>query len=365
MAQLVPPVKIAATADFRAGPRITNEMLADALGGKDVPLACRFFGVEGRHWAADLETGTVDPANLSSGLAIQAGRRALEKAGVAANEIDAVICATCPPEFLLPQTSALVQTGLGIPDARCLDLRAGCAGVVQALDLGAMLIANGRARHVLVTGSDCFSPQNWPRVQDAAARSMDDVMDAAMLSDMAAAAVLSPCDEGAPGQLLYAASGSPRPEVAPGLVTEPLVPHSMLPFEWAPKRKMAQPPRVSQRHNLIGSHLPEVIREAIRAAEAAAGLAWSDYAAVIGPQANPALMRAVNEQVSLQEAGEVIEDERKPFVIGHEIGNCPGAAVLQGYHILGEKAPPPAGSRVLLLGAESPRWTYSLLVVGT
>ena len=174
---------------------------------------------------------------------------------VAAAEIDAVICATCTPEFLLPQTSTLVQTGLGIPDCRCLDLRAGCAGVVQALDLGAMLIANGRARHVLVTGSDCFSPQNWPRVQDAAARSMDDVMDAAMLSDMAAAAVLSPCEEGAHGQLLFAASGSPRPDLDPGLVTEPLVPHRMLPFEWAPKRKMAQPPRVSQRHNLIGSYL--------------------------------------------------------------------------------------------------------------
>ena len=363
MGQLSPPVKIAATADFRPGPRISNEMLAESLGGKDVPLACRFFGVEGRHWAADLATGEVDPSHLTSGLAIRAGRAALDRAGLEPDRIDAVICATCTPEFLLPQTSTLVQTGLGIPDPRCLDLRAGCAGVVQAIDLGAMLIANGRARHVLVTGSDCFSPQNWPRVQEPSVRSMDDVMDAAMLSDMAAAAVLSPCDDGEPGQLLYAASGSPRPEVEPGLVTEPLVPLSMLPFEWAPRRKMARPPRVSQRHNLIGTHLPQVIREAIRAAEAASGLGWTDFSAVIGPQANPALMRTVNEQVSLQEVGEVVEDERKPFVIGHRIGNCPGAAVLQGYHILCDEAPPPPGSRVLLLGAESPRWTYSLLVV--
>ena len=360
---MVAMARILATADFRPGERITNEQLVAELGGKDVPLACRHFGVQGRYWSVDLHTGAMDPAHVNSGLCIGAGRRAVAASGIEPGEIDAVISATCTPEFALPQTSALVQTGLGIPDCRCIDLRSGCAGVVSALDLASLLITAGRARHVLVTGSDCFSPTNAPRVRDRSARSKDDVMDAVMLSDMAAAAVLGPAEPGNPGEILCSAAGSPRPDVPPGLVTEPGVPMEALPFQWAPSRKMNPPPRVSQRHNLIGEHLPHVIIEAIRAAERHSGLGWTDFAAVIGPQANPRLMRTVLHQVSEAECGEVIEDPRKPFIIGERIGNCPGAAVLQAFHIMQDEDPLPAGSKVLLLGAESPRWTYSLMVL--
>lgn len=357
------PARIVATADYRPNELITDEALAAALGGRDVPMACRFSGVTGRHWSADPHTGDVDPDHLTSGLSASAGRRALAAASVDPGRIGAVISATCTPETALPQTSALVQTGVGIPDCQCIDLRSGCAGIVTGLDLAASLVQQGRAEHVLVTGADCFSPLNLPRLQDRSSRSVEDVMDAVMLSDMAVAAVVSRCEPGEPGEILSFAAGSPRPQVPPGLVTEPMVPIEMLPFEWAPSRKMGRPPRVSQRHRLIAEHLPSVIEEAVGVAERMADTRWLDFSAVIGPQANPVLMRDVLRSVSLAICGEIVEDERHPFVIGDRIGNCPGAAVLQGYHLLLQEMPPEPGSRVLLLGAESPRWLYSVMVV--
>lgn len=357
------PVRILATAEHRPGETISNERLAELLGGKDVPLACRFSGVRGRHWAVDPETGWLDPTRTNSALVIRAGRAALERAGIAPDEVDLVICATCTPELLLPQTSALVQTGLRIPDCRCIDLRAGCAGVVSALDLARHLIQSGSVRHALVAGSDCFSPLAWPRLQDPATRSMDDVHDAAMLSDAAAAAVLGRGEPGEPGTLGFAASGSPLPDTPPGLATEPLVPRESLPFEWAPRRKLVRPPRVSTRHPLIAEHLPRLVQTAVERLEREAGLEWPAFGAVIGPQANPNLTRQTIQKVSEALTGETRPDPRRPFTIGDRIGNCPGAAVLQAYHLLLEEDPPPAGSAVALLGIESPRWTYSLLVL--
>lgn len=357
------PVRILATAEFRPGEVITNDRLAALLGGKDVPLACRHSGVHGRYWALDPDTGVLPPGLTNSGLCARAAGQALQRAAVAPDQVDLVICSTCTPEVALPQTSALVQTALGIPDCRCIDLRAGCAGVISALDLARHLISAGQVRHALVIGSDCFSPLGWPRLQDPATRSMDDVHDAAMLSDAAAAAVLGPGEPDAPGDLGFAASGSPLPHVPPGLATEPQVAMEALPFEWAPKRKLARPPRVSTRHPLIAENLPKLIRTAVELLEAESGLDWFQFSAVIGPQANPNLNRQLIRTVSEQVTGQAIEDPRRPFTIGDRVGNCPGAAVLQAYHLLLEEAPPSPGSRVALLGIESPRWTYSLQVV--
>ena len=88
-------------------------------------------------------------------LAIDAGRRALEMASVAAESLDAIILATTTPDRVIPATASAVQATLG---ARCgaFDLNAACSGFVYGLNVGHGLILAG-AEHVLLVGSETLT----------------------------------------------------------------------------------------------------------------------------------------------------------------------------------------------------------------
>ena len=78
----------------------------------------------------------------TSGLAIEAGLAALEKAGRRPDEIDAIILATTTPDQIVPGTSATVQDGIGITGG-AFDVNAACSGFVYALTVAHGMIAIG------------------------------------------------------------------------------------------------------------------------------------------------------------------------------------------------------------------------------
>ncbi len=88
-------------------------------------------------------------------LAVLAGKRALEDAGVKAAELDIILCATVGGEYLTPTTSCMVQKALG---ATCpaIDISAACSGFIFALDVAAAYVARG-AKKVLVLGAENLS----------------------------------------------------------------------------------------------------------------------------------------------------------------------------------------------------------------
>jgi len=91
-----------------------------------------------------------------SDLAVQAGRRALTAAGVAATEIEMILVATCTGDYLLPATACLVQHQLGATKAAACDLSAACCGFVYALSVADAYVRSGM-RHVLLIGSEVMS----------------------------------------------------------------------------------------------------------------------------------------------------------------------------------------------------------------
>jgi len=98
-----------------------------------------------------------DPDKATAFMSTEAGREALESAGLAPEELDAIIVATVTPDYMFPATSCLVQNRLGATNAFAYDLSAACSGFIYALSTGSMMIESGRYQKVLVIGSDTMS----------------------------------------------------------------------------------------------------------------------------------------------------------------------------------------------------------------
>ncbi|MEI8178535.1 beta-ketoacyl-ACP synthase III [Aestuariivirga sp.] len=106
-------------------------------------------GIKSRHIAGEGETTRT--------LATLAARRALEHAGVAADEVDLIILATATPDNTFPATATLVQYDLGITQGAAFDVQAVCSGFVYALSVADAMLKVGQAKCALVIGSETFS----------------------------------------------------------------------------------------------------------------------------------------------------------------------------------------------------------------
>jgi len=98
-----------------------------------------------------------DPDKATAFMGAEAAKEALESANVDASEIDLVILATVTPDYLFPATACLVQNMIGATKAFAFDLSAACSGFLYAFSTGSMYIESGRAKKVLVIGSDKMS----------------------------------------------------------------------------------------------------------------------------------------------------------------------------------------------------------------
>jgi 3-oxoacyl-[acyl-carrier-protein] synthase-3 len=97
------------------------------------------------------------PAEATSDLAVAAGRRALEAAGLRAEDLDAIVVATATPDMLFPATACLVQAQLGASRAFAFDLSAACTGFLYALGTADQFVKSGAARTMLVIGAEVNS----------------------------------------------------------------------------------------------------------------------------------------------------------------------------------------------------------------
>ena len=71
--------------------------------------------------------------------------------------IEAVIFATSTPDYLLPNTAALVAFRKGMNNAFCFDMEAACSGFIYGLEIGNAFIVSGKYKKVMVIGGDMLS----------------------------------------------------------------------------------------------------------------------------------------------------------------------------------------------------------------
>lgn len=126
---------------------VTNEDLSKIVETSDEWISSR-SGIKERRVAKE-ETTT--------SLAILAGKRALENAGIASEEIEVIIVATCTPDYFFPNTACQVQEAIGAKHAVAFDLSAACSGFLFALSTAQAYIKGGIYQKALIVGAETMS----------------------------------------------------------------------------------------------------------------------------------------------------------------------------------------------------------------
>lgn len=140
--------RIAGTGSYLPEKVLTNDDLAKMVDTSDEWIAAR-TGIRERHVVAEGET--------TSDLGHQAALRALEAAGVAADEIDLLVVGTTTPDLIFPSTACLIQHKLGVAGCPAFDVNAACSGFIYALTIADKFIRSGAARTVLVIGTETLT----------------------------------------------------------------------------------------------------------------------------------------------------------------------------------------------------------------
>lgn len=154
--------------------RVTNTDLTAFLDTSDEWIRTR-TGIAQRH---------ILGSQTLTEIAVQAAQNALANAGIAASELDYILCPTLGGETLTPSLACMVQAALG---ASCpaLDINGACSGFLYGLDIAAAILARGGARHVLLLAAEALS-----HVADWTDRST-----CVLFGDGAGAAVLAPGED--------------------------------------------------------------------------------------------------------------------------------------------------------------------------
>ena len=142
------PISITGLGSYVPERVLTNDELSTLVDTSDEWIMER-TGIRERRIAA--------PDEALTDLALPAAREALEQAGVAAKDIDLLVCATVTPDMMFPTSSALLADELGAPDAAAYDLLAGCTGFMYAVAQAYGMMAAGLAQRSLVVGGDVLS----------------------------------------------------------------------------------------------------------------------------------------------------------------------------------------------------------------
>ncbi len=141
-------VHIIGTGSYVPARVMTNTDLEKLVDTTDEWIVTR-TGMKERRIASDQE--------CTSDMGSRAAERAMEQAGIGAEEIDLVICATLTPDMLFPATACLIQSRIGATNAAAFDMEAACSGFLYGLEIGQQFITSGTYDTVLVVAAEKLS----------------------------------------------------------------------------------------------------------------------------------------------------------------------------------------------------------------
>ncbi|OAI52535.1 3-oxoacyl-ACP synthase [Betaproteobacteria bacterium SCGC AG-212-J23] len=258
--------RIAGTGSYLPTRVMSNAEFEKRLDTSDAWIRER-TGIASRHIADEKQT--------SSDLALEASKRALEAAGLAAKEIDLIIVATSTPDFVFPSTACLLQAKLGVAGSAAFDVQAVCSGFVYAIATADSFIKNNMAKKALVVGAEVFS-----RILD-----WNDRGTCVLFGDGAGAVVLVAGDKpGIHASILHADGSQAGMLSVPGNVNRGAICGS---------------PFLQMDGQGVFKFAVRVLDESAREVAAAAGLTLADVDWLIPHQANVRILDAVARRLKL------------------------------------------------------------------
>jgi 3-oxoacyl-[acyl-carrier-protein] synthase-3 len=338
------------------GDPIDNETVA-RLAGPLPDDILEGLQVKTRHWSADPETGEHRDSN--SGMATKAAREALDAAGLAPEDVELIVVSTASPEYHLPATATFVQEKLGLRACAAVDIRSGCAGAVEALDLARLHLERGDYDTALVIGSEAISPLIVPLFlgQEPGSVRMRDLLGIYSFGDGAGAIVLQADGDDGTGFLGASALACVGGEKKPGMQVVGGATHAPISEQLQAKRL------IELRVDVIesGRFTPFVLTEGLKDTLARSGAAAEQIDHCVIPEGTATYMTD-----ELREAGlltpEWLTLEPRIFENLALVGATGSAAVPLALDYGWRSGAIEKGHLVMLLAIETSKWKYGGIV---
>jgi 3-oxoacyl-[acyl-carrier-protein] synthase-3 len=337
---------VAGTGSFLPGEPLGNEVVERLFGTEDNYLSS-LLGTKFRYWATDPSTFELRYHN--SDLAVNAGRAALEAAGLEPAQIQLLIVNSCTPDYLMPPMSPIVQEKLGISECAVIELRSGCVGSIAALAIGSQFIASGTYQNALIIASELSSSYGVLPLREKREITLDERLNGIMFGDGAGAVVLVGNDSGGRGVertcMNSIGCGKPAGMMFP-------VGGSSHPFS----REFIDNGDAVLRHDrrAVVRWGREMSVRALKDLCTVANITPEEIDCFIFPQANPGL---------LKQDTKVIPEERVVVNVD-EVGNVISAGVLIAFDsVVRGRRLSPSGGRVALIGGEASKWLYGAALI--
>jgi 3-oxoacyl-[acyl-carrier-protein] synthase-3 len=323
------PVGVIGTGKYVPEKILTNKDLEAIVETSDEWIVSR-TGIQERHIAA--------PEQATSDLAYEAAIKALESAGMTAQDLDLIIVATITPDMAFPSTACILQDKLGAKGAAAFDLSAACSGFVYGLATATSFIQTGIFNNALIIGADCLS-----RITDYTDRNtcvlFGDGAGAVVIGEVPAGRGFQSFDLGAEG-----AGGG------------------LLKLEAGGSRLPASAHTVESKQHYIYMNGREVFKFAVRVMGTAtvdvlkkAGLSKDDIDLFVPHQANIRIIQSAMQRLDLP--------EEKVIINVHKYANTSAASIPLALVEAAEEGRMKEGDRILMVGfGGGLTWGASVLV---
>jgi 3-oxoacyl-[acyl-carrier-protein] synthase-3 len=317
-----PGSRIVGTGRYLPERRLTNADLEKMVDTSDAWITER-TGIKERRVAA--------PGEFTSDMAAAAGKRALERAGITAADLDMIIVGTISGDHPMPACATFVQQKLGAPkNIPSFDVSAACAGFLYGMSIADRFLRCGGAKYILVVGVELLSRiLNW-----------QDRTTCVLFGDGAGAAVLAATD-GADG----------RGVLSTHIYTDGSLAESLI-IPGGGSKEPVSADVVARKRHYVHMTGQDVFKAAVRnlAAASNAALEYNGVTAaqvdkVVAHQANMRILNAVAQRLELP--------MERFFINIHKYGNTSSASIPIALDELVEAGKVAAGETILMcaLGA--------------
>jgi 3-oxoacyl-[acyl-carrier-protein] synthase-3 len=305
--------KIMSVGVYRPHRSVLNSEIVEAIDSSDEWIKER-SGIHSRRIAGE------DESVVS--MSVAAAKSALERAGISAEQLGAVICATVTYPFQTPSAATDIALQLGAPKVPAFDISAACAGFCYGVGIASDLVRAGTAEYVLLVGVEKLSDFTDP----------SDRGTAFIFADGAGAVVIGPSDTPGIGPMIWGSDATAREAI----LMEP---------SWVDLRdpdSIGWPDIKMQGQTVFRWAVYQMAPVALEAL-AAAGISADQLDAFIPHQANERIIDAMAKAMQLPESVAIARDIRTS-------GNTSAASIPLAMDALYQEGAVKSGDTALLIG---------------